>query len=108
MVAVEICVYYIAQLYPHGSHIIIHSDNQGVLTCVRNQCSRGRHTNSSIQRMSYFLLSHNLHITGQYVATDNNIADPISRGSFPSFSKRLLPTFPVPDALQRFLTRLIT
>lgn len=108
MVAVEICVYYIAQLYPHGSHIIIHSDNQGVLACVRNQCSRGRHTNSSIQRMSYFLLSHNLHITGQYVATDNNIADPISRGSFPSSSKRLLPTFSVPDALQRFLTRLIT
>lgn len=108
MVAVELCISALAALFSPNSHFVIHSDNQGVLAAVRNQCSRGFHANQSLQRMSHTLLSHDLSISGQYIQSSQNPADPISRGLLPPSHSRLSINIQIPDPLASFLVKFIT
>lgn len=108
MLAVELCVVTLTHLYPPNSHIIIHSDNQGVLAAITNQYSRGLHANQSLQRMSHSLLSHDLWITGKYIPSKQNQADSISRGILPVALSRITKAVSIPEPLTDLLVEVIT
>lgn len=105
MVAVELAVGILASLMPRHSHVLINSDNQGVLAAIRNQRSRGVPANESLQRQCRTLLTHDFWISCQYVASEQNLADSISRGLFPTASLRLHHSFPLPATLSPFMNR---
>lgn len=89
MLAVELAVAHLTVLYPSHSHFLINSDNQGVLGAIRHGSSRGTLQNASLSRFSSLLFQQNSFISGSYISTSSNPADPISRGVLPSHPSKL-------------------
>lgn len=100
--AVEFMVYLFEALGFQNQCILIHSDNQGTIGAVDKGRSGNRHINLSIRR-TYSVLS-SLFITPQfaYVASEDNPADPLSRGESGPPDSRLPYKFKLPDELAPF------
>jgi hypothetical protein len=85
------------------SHIILHSDNQGVIGAFDKGQSRNFEVNLSIQRSTTVLAASNISISVIYIDSKSNPADLISRGITGPVANRLLSSFPLPQELQPFL-----
>ena len=105
MLAVEFAVYALTHIYPPFSHFLIHSDNQGVVASLRTFSSRGLLQNESLTRTLQVLLQRNSHLSATYITSAQNPADPISRGQFPSPSRRLHVPITIPASLVSLLVR---
>ena len=68
-----------------NTHVIIHSDNEGVRGALKpsNLKSRGPAQNEILRHIVRHIMEDNIWITVQYVNTKDNPADGPSRGIFP-------------------------
>ena len=98
-VAVEILLYILESMGVANATLLIHSDNQGTIGSLGKGRSRNYHINLSIRR-AYVVLASRL-ITPElvYIASDDNPADPISRGELGSIETRITASFSLPDEL---------
>ncbi|KAF5371871.1 hypothetical protein D9615_009520 [Tricholomella constricta] len=99
MVAVDLAVRAITVSGARNSHLVIRSDNSGVVGSLAAGRSRNSQQNLILRHLVSNFQDANLWITTQWVSTSDNIADSPSRGVFPSRS--LL--FPCPPALPPYL-----
>jgi hypothetical protein len=99
-VAVEILIYILEAMGISNTTLLIHSDNQGTIGSLGKGRSRNFHVNLSIRRAYVVLAS--LFITPEliYIASENNPADPISRGELGSIETRITTSFSLPDELR--------
>lgn len=89
MVAVELAVSFLCSAHPRNSHFLLHSDNQGVIGAINSSFSRGASQNASLSRLCSTLLNHNSFLSTAYIRSQDNPADPISRGILPPLASRL-------------------
>lgn len=104
MVAVELAVRALAASGHHGKHVVIHSDNQGVVGSIRAGRSRGCQQNAILRHIVGLMQEHNLWVSTKWISTHVNPADAISRGSLPAFRKQLSVRSPLPPHLSSLLT----
>lgn len=99
-VAVEILLYILEAMGVANTTLLIHSDNQGTIGSLGKGRSRNFHINLSIRRAYVVLAS--LYISPEliYIASENNPADPISRGELGSIDSRITASFSLPDELR--------
>jgi hypothetical protein len=102
-VALELLILNLDSLSLHDSHLLIHSDNQGVIEAYKKGRSRNFEVNLSIRRSGPILLANNLSISIQYIESIRNPADPISRGDLGPESLRLETTIQLPSELRPFI-----
>jgi hypothetical protein len=79
-------------------HILIHSDNQGVIHAIRGGKSRNFEQNLVLQRITELLATFNIYISTIYTPSAENLADKPSRGialpHLPRSSSSSLPIHP--------------
>ena len=100
-VAVEILIYILEAMGFANTTILIHSDNQGTIGLLSKGCSRNFHINLSVRRAYVVLTSCFITPELVYIASENNLADPISRGELGSEVTRITTLFSLPDELRR-------
>ena len=83
MVAVELAVRTLVAGGRRGQHVILHSDNEGVVGALRAGRSRGTEQNAILRRIVALFQEHGLWVTTEWVSTRENPADAPSRGVFP-------------------------
>ena len=66
-------------------HILVHSDNSGVVDTLRKGRSRSSETNQSLKRVHLLLASSGLMLHGHHVASRDNISDALSQGDITGF-----------------------
>jgi hypothetical protein len=96
-IALELIVYAIEERGLRNSHLLVHSDNKGVIGAFDKGRSRNDAINLSIRRSCLILATRNLTLELRYIESDKNPADPISRGVLGSHS-----SFPLPDDLATY------
>jgi hypothetical protein len=103
-VAMEILVYFLEQLKFSNVRLQIHSDNQGAIGALSKGRSPNRAINLAVRRI--FAILYPLFITPVlvYIESENNPADPLSRGILGAYEKRLVQTFKLPDDLINVLS----
>ena len=99
-VAVEILLYILEAMNISNTTLLIHSDNQGTIGSLGKGRSRNFHINLSIRRAYVVLASQFITPELVYVASENNPADPISRGELGSLESRITVSFSLPDELR--------
>jgi hypothetical protein len=99
-VAVEILIYILEAMGVANTTILIHSDNQGTIGSLGKGRSRNFHINLSIRRAYVILASRFITPQLAYIASENNPADPISRGDLGSIETRITTSFSLPDELR--------
>ena len=99
-VAVEILFYILEAMGVSNSTLLIHSDNQGTIGSLGKGRSRNFHINLSIRRAYTVLASRFITPELVYIASENNPADPISRGELGSIASRITVSFSLPDELR--------
>jgi hypothetical protein len=72
-----------------STHVVIHSDNQGVVHSIRAGHSRGGQQNAILRQIVSLMQEHQLWISTEWISTHKNPADAISRGVFPANGKRI-------------------
>jgi hypothetical protein len=80
--------------------LLIHSDNQGTIGSLGKGRSCNFHINLSVRRIYVVLASHLITPELVYIASENNPADPISRGELGSPETRIITSFRLPDELR--------
>ena len=80
--------------------LLIHSDNQGTIGSLGKGRSRNFHINLSIRRAYVVLASQFITPELVYITSENNPADPISRGELGSLESRITVSFSLPDELR--------
>jgi hypothetical protein len=103
-VALEILIYIIDEKGLHDCLLLIHSDNQGVIGAFDKGRSRNFEINLSIHRSSTILALKIITLSIQYIESEKNPADPISRGILGPAADHLLSTFKLPKELTPFLS----
>jgi hypothetical protein len=106
-VAMELLVYHVSHAAIFPQNVRIFCDNQGVVDAWRSSKSRNKPVNSVFKRLLSFLQDPPvpLSIFIEYIPSEENPADPISRGLLPPIAE-LLPSLPLPTSLTPFLTDL--
>ena len=102
-VAVEILIYILEAMGISNTTLLIHSDNQGTIGSLAKGRSRNFHINLSIRRAYIVLVSHSIIPELVYIASEDNPADPISRGELGSIDSQLTVSFSLPDELRQIL-----
>jgi hypothetical protein len=107
MVAVELAIRTLISGKFRNCHIIIHSDNKGVVGALGAGRSRGTQQNLILREIMKLIQNNELWISTNWVSTVDNPADGPSRGSFPS--KKLLYAFPpkLPYHLTEFIHKAV-
>lgn len=82
----------------------VHGDNTGSIEAHKKGRSRNVHRNSSILRLSNHLMALNISLSPVYVTSEDNRADPISRGNLGLNDNRLDIKFELPIELRDYLT----
>lgn len=67
------------------SHILVRSDNSGVVIVIKKGRSRSRETNTVLQRLYLSLADNAIYLSPHYVASRDNVTDALSRGDIPAF-----------------------
>lgn len=78
--AVEVACIALVHLGHSNSHFLLRSDNQGVIGSHDKGRSRNLDCNLSIRRTGIVCTAANISLSLTYVASESNLADPISRG----------------------------
>jgi hypothetical protein len=92
MVAVELAVRTLITTKITNRHIVVRSDNQGVVGALTAGRSHGTQQNAILREIVKLIQGHNLWISAIWVATHENPTDGPSRGKFPD--RRSLHPFP--------------
>ncbi|KAF7302511.1 hypothetical protein HMN09_00885500 [Mycena chlorophos] len=79
-IAVELVVRLLDAAGIHDAHILVHSDNQGVIGAFGKGRSRNHDINLALRRTFAILSARNIHLALTYVPTGDNPADKLSRG----------------------------
>lgn len=95
-VAVELAVFFLISSFKiHDRHLLIHSDNMGVVEGWKNRSSRNAEQNAILLRIMHMLNSCRSFVTLDYVPSAQNPADPPSRGlDPPSLTRAYFKGFP--------------
>jgi hypothetical protein len=105
-VALELLVYFLAQLNFSQVHLLIHSDNNGAIGAH----SKGRSGNNAINlcvRRTYAVLAEHLIVPKfKYIESALNPSDPISRGESGPSHRRLAQSFDLPWELSNIFVDL--
>lgn len=103
MVAVEMAVRTLVSGGFRDCHVVIRSDNQGVVGALRAGKSRNSQQNLILRKIVSLFQDHKLWVTVNWVATKDNIADDPSRGKLPPV--KLCYAYPpaIPVHLKQFL-----
>jgi hypothetical protein len=101
--AVEFAISSLASTEMRGTNILIRSDNEGVIGCLNKGRSSNFEINASVRRSEYILDVFHMHISLVYVPSASNLADPISRGVFPTSPDRLSHFIPHNDVSRFFI-----
>lgn len=104
MVAVELALRSLVAIGRHDTHVIIHSDNQGVVHSVAAGRSRGCQQNAILRHIVHLIQTHKVWVTTTWISTHDNPADPISRGTLPVQGKRLTNRPAIPQHLSPYLS----
>ena len=107
MVAVELAVRTLLSGKFTNCHIIIQSDNMGVVGALGSGRSRGTQQNLILRKIVKLIQSNELWISSTWISTKDNPADDPSRGNFPR--KNLLYAFPpkIPFHLTNFVHKAV-
>jgi hypothetical protein len=108
MVAVELAYLTIIASGITDSHVILRSDNQGVIGALRNDSSRNPEQNVILRRIISYTQEHGIWITLKWIPTLENLADGPSRGNFPPASCAYPHVPKLPFRLKPFISRPIT
>jgi hypothetical protein len=101
-VALELLIYVLEEQGIKDSHVLIHSDNQGVIGAFDKGRSRNFEVNLSIRRSACILAALNIRLSIHYIESEQNPADPISRGITGLPEDHLSSTFALPEELHPF------
>ncbi|PPR08177.1 hypothetical protein CVT24_001713 [Panaeolus cyanescens] len=82
--AVEFLVYVLEAEGLENCSVVVRSDNMGTIGAVQKGRSRNPHINLSMRRIFSVIASRFISLNLVYVASEDNVADPISRGIFDS------------------------
>ena len=104
MVAVELAARYVEFRNLRNRDVVILSDNQGVVGAYNRGRSRNFQTNESIRRVDIIGMTLNTRFELLYISTNENPADPVSRGSPPHGLSRLPALTSLPEELTAYLT----
>jgi len=102
--ALELLVLRLEQQGHHDCRIRVLSDNQGIIGAYWKGRSRNVEVNYSIRRFACILDSLHISLDVQYVRSEENPADPISRGDLGPRARRLSPPVTLPEELLPFLS----
>jgi hypothetical protein len=103
MVAIEMAIRTLVTAKFSNVHIIVRSDNQGVVGALKAGRSRGTQQNAILREIVRPIQEHNLWISTIWIPTSENPADSPSRGVFAG--KKSLYAFPpkIPFHLVKFV-----
>lgn len=108
MVAIELAIHTLLAGRISNGHVIIRSDNMGVIGALRSGASRGTQQNAILRKIIWLMQEHNIWVTTEYVNTKVNPADDPSRGVFPP-RKNLIPSVPaIPNHLKPYVHSSVT
>ena len=99
-VAAELVVYILEARDIHDSTVIIHSDNQGTIGSMTKGRSPNPHINLSIQRTYSVLCPNFITFDFKYIPSEENPADPLSRGELGPPQDRMNLFFQLPPELE--------
>jgi hypothetical protein len=99
MVALECGIRQFIHQGAYNMHLIIKSDNMGVIGALQGGKSRNSEQNIVLQRITTLLRIHSLWVSTIYTPSAQNLADPPSRGIPLTDLTRVVDTFLVPDCL---------
>jgi hypothetical protein len=94
--AVELAVYFLISSFNISKrHLLVHSDNQGVVHAWAGRSSRNPSQNHVCARLLHLLSSHECFLTLVYMPSADNPADKPSRGiDLPGYRRRTFKGFP--------------
>jgi len=98
--ALEFLFYILEAMDLRNAHLLIHSDNQGAIGALEKGRSPNFHINLSIRRMYNVLITRFITHHLEFVPSDKNLADPVSRGELGSPEHRIRQSFRMPDELK--------
>jgi hypothetical protein len=101
-VALELVVYFLCQLHFSDTHIIIYSDNNGAIGAHTKHRSPNVPINLCVRRTYTVLMEHLIWPKFIYIASELNLADPISHGESGASRTFLSRHFDMPRELQSF------
>ena len=103
-ITIELAILCADVLGLRDAHLLIHSDNKGIIGAFRRGRSRNFMVNQCIQCTNIVSMSRNLSFSYEYVQSEVNLADPISHGVGILGSSPIPIGITLPDALSPFLT----
>lgn len=102
-IAVELAIVLLDQLGLSNRRILIRSDNMGVIGAFDKHRSRNWMVNQCIRRSDVISIARHLEFELVYVASEDNLADPFSRGERVAGFTRIETDIPLPGALTPYL-----
>ena len=107
MVAVELAIMTLITGKFRNCHIIVRSDNQGVVGALRAGRSRGTQQNMILREIVKLIQNYDLWISTMWIPSSENPADGPSRGILPG--KESLHPFPpkIPFHLTKFIDKAV-
>jgi hypothetical protein len=102
-VTLELLIYALEEKGLHDTHLLIHSDNQGVIGAFDKGRSRNFEVNLSIRCSASVLSTRNISLSLVYIESKENLADPILCGINGPTTDHLFSTFALPEELKPFL-----
>jgi hypothetical protein len=97
--AVKLAALLLTHLGHCDSHLLLQSDNQGMIGAHDKGRSQNFESNLSIPHTGVTLAAANISFSLLYVPPDSNCADPISCGIFGSYMDRIHSLIPLPDKI---------
>ena len=104
-IALEMAVYWLVSSKFHDADVIVHSDNTGVVGAFWKGWSQNAAHNDCISRISKALSSSNLSLSPIFVPSNQNRADPVSRGCLGTNPSCILITMDTPPLLDSLIQR---
>jgi len=101
-VAVELAVCLLDVRDRSNLHVLLHSDNQGVIGAYQQGRGRNPEVNDSIRCVDIIASVQNISFSFTYVESEANLADLISRGIL-GCSDLQLPDIPLPIKLSQYM-----
>jgi hypothetical protein len=108
MVAVELAIRTLVTAKFTNCHIIVRSDNKGMVGALQAGCSRGTQQNSILREIVKLIQDNDLWISTIWIPTLENPADGPSRGSFPGKDSIYTFTPKLPFHLTKVLHRAVS
>jgi len=103
-IVIELAILCANTLGLQDTHLLIHSDNKGIIGAFRRGRSCNFMVNQCIQHTNIVSMSCNLSFSYEYVQSEVNLANPISCGVGVLGSSPIPVGIPLPGTLSPFLT----